>query len=55
MVRVALSFLFVLAPVQAFAQVHAMPASVPTLDEVGLIGLGALVALVAGWAIKRKK
>ena len=30
-----------------------MTQSIPTLDEVGLIGLIALVGVIAGWIIKR--
>lgn len=50
-------FLILLTPIfPAFAQgVHAIPTSVPTLDDIGLIGLAIAVGLAAGWAVKRKK
>ena len=57
MTRLALAFTACFGAAPAFAQFNEANffQSVPTLDEVGLGALIALVAGVAGWAIRRSK
>jgi ABC-type iron transport system FetAB permease component len=50
------AFMIALAFLPAVSQAQqnmAMTQSIPALDEIGLIGLVALVGAVAGWVIKR--
>ena len=55
MMRLALALAAAAAATPALAQFNGLIAiAVPTLDELGLGALIALVAGVAGWAVRRR-
>jgi hypothetical protein len=57
MIRLAVLVTAIAASAPAWSQFNnafAIPSPVPTLDEIGLGALIALVAGVAGWAVRRR-
>jgi hypothetical protein len=55
--RIASLIALISVTVPAWSAVNSaafVPASIPTLDEVGLGALIALVAGVAGWAVRKR-
>lgn len=57
MARIATLVALIAVTVPAWSAVNSsafVPAAVPTLDEVGLGALIALVAGVAGWAVRKR-